>query len=513
MQINIYYFNNRLTEYIMEIFNMFDISQSSSSNFNMSTNIFKPHYIQDEFKKTINKDAICTGECNINLQYIVNILFNKCISQYIIRYNVKATDIMFIWKGSMAMRSIYYKYLSIFDHDLNLFNRFKNLFGNSDADYGIFINPNIKDYNMHFANWVKLSFFILTKIRNLIQIEDQHIIKDLLYTSDGKFILFDEYYTRDKQNKIINILPSHDNDQKNSNYYINNYSSKHISIHDIPPQKICDFNKSFILLRLNHIRRQSEHKHAPLVHYEIIDIAIRRQDDSSLLNDYNYMKNYMKLCKVSSSEQKDFNCINYIIRLYEYKNGNIIFNYYTYTFDGYILDIINILFKSNINCLPDANNDIKNIKRLFYFILLKFLEIKQEHKVDSRTIDQYIEYLIITIREPANITECPVSSELLILPYLYSIQSFIITYANSMLNTMNLPEQDLRSLVVYEHLKVLMIEYMTNIRELINRKHILVHFLKKNNYDTIYKVLILQKYMKYKIKYLNLKNKNTDSKF
>ena len=439
--------------------------------------------------KTITDIILCRGKCNIILQYIVNKLFIDSINKYKINEKINENDIMFIWKGSMAMKSIYNKYKSCLAFTKNIF---PNIFTYSDADYGIFINPNINNFNLHLAKCTRLAFIILVKIRSLININETSPsqLKDVLYINKSKYTITDE------------------------SFYTNNYTDNPISLHEPVPVNINDFNKSFVLLRLQHSKMEEIEKKTKYekiikvsnnIHYEIIDIAIRTKDDDSLINDYNYMNNYNLLTAKVKDEVKDeneeqknlFDCINYIVNKYTYNQDEFCFDYYTYSFDGYILDIINILFNSTDSGLPINKEviNIKHISRLFYFILLKLLEIKfkfeykHEHKL---VFNDYIDYLSKVFED--HTIECRVPVNLLIMPYFYSIQFFIFTYINNIKKNYN---DEINKIVIY---------YMKNIIEMLKNDNVYNEFKKNHKRSVSNEVSLLNKYKKYKRKYLELKN-------
>jgi hypothetical protein len=317
------------------------------------------------------------------------------------------TDILFIWKGSTAMKTIYKKYSQLLDKTVD--DKYGKYFSKkSDADCAIFINPNNKDAEFHRSNMIILSFLMLNWIRSSI-IKDaiENIMNTISFNINYDKIRLNDsngekYWGKEKSirnqkwsftnisrfdriivpiketNKKTNYIEYYlyDEDFKNTadetiNYYKNKKNSFFLSIHDktLSDANKCDgFNKNFSLIKLKYdilcrldvtFKDNTKDTIYYLLSNDIIDMAIRTIDDDSL--------------------KKDYENINAITQVYQKIsiNKNKSFNFRSYTLDGFIMDFIYNLFKSPSNyggCNPMYIAKYEsNFNRFFYFMLLKLI--------------------------------------------------------------------------------------------------------------------------------------------
>ena len=199
----------------------------------------------------------------------------------------------------MAMRSIYnkYKYKVFHNKEGEIFTTF------SDSDYSIFINPNVPNFNEHLVRWRKLSCVILHILRGYINVPNRkcfyvHTTQDHVHVlQKGRYIAQPIMMSQD----FSGPLP--------------------ISIHELQTNP-CIFNKEGILIKLQFMSctDKSGTKCTECTNFnELVDIVIRNKDDASLIEDYTD--------------------IYKIIKTYNYNRQ---FSFTTYSFDGYINDIIHI---------------------------------------------------------------------------------------------------------------------------------------------------------------------------
>jgi hypothetical protein len=311
--------------------------------------------------KVKDSKSVCDQKCNKQLQYYIHILFDHFIKDYIKIHKLKPTDIIFVWKGSMAMRSIYHKYKSIFNSKRTELNDIFDKF--SDSDYSIFIKQTFSntEYNKHLTYCIKLSRFILDVLRHHIsfqitQCQGVHTLQDHVYQEmNGSYTI---PYPIDCEYNHFVPLP--------------------ISIHSLQSDK-CNFNKQGILLKLQ-LTTCADKSGTKCINHtnfnELVDIVIRQQNDASLIEDYTDIDKIIKTYNYNYNRR----FYNYNRRFYNYNRR---FSFTTYSFDGYINDIIHILFKSHSElkddptpCIPFTLNKFeKNKVRLLFFIELKLYEI------------------------------------------------------------------------------------------------------------------------------------------
>ena len=104
-------------------------------------------------------------------QYLVNSFFNIFIQKYKDKNNYSDTDLFFIYKGGTVMAILYKKYIDLFDNP-DFLKAYNENFKRSDSDYSIFINKlTFKDktiYNKIFYDMNILTYNILEKIKNIL---------------------------------------------------------------------------------------------------------------------------------------------------------------------------------------------------------------------------------------------------------------------------------------------------------------------------------------------------------
>jgi hypothetical protein len=305
------------------------INEENDSNFDsyLSKNIL-PIFLTDKTRE--------------NLQLTITRIFKIVIKQYIDVCNkisddlnkITDTDILFILRGSSACKIF-------FENNKNIiFESYKEYFENTKADdFAFIVNPTV--YKNKIINH-KQNLVIV--VRNVLNYLRDEIIKTL---------------------EISKVIKAKDD---SLTIYIN-----------------CDreYNNN------TQTRYSSDCKDIQLVQYSN-DISVKDNDKNyeHFVLSYNIIQNGIKRGKLNIinvsliGEGNTFvtdlykNITKYI---YEYKikdnNENTVLSYSVH---GFIWDIINILFKSNKELLPEYNlQNVKHLNRLFYFI--KVL-VKDEYK-------------------------------------------------------------------------------------------------------------------------------------
>ena len=130
--------------------------------------IFK-ECITEEFSQNLlfndNKQEIIN-----NFQYLINNMFNDKISKYINDKKLKKDSIKFIYKGGTPMKILYNKYKNATKINQDIFNSYKNMFKRGDADYSIYIDKTYFStellYNQVLCDMNKISYNILMKVQD-----------------------------------------------------------------------------------------------------------------------------------------------------------------------------------------------------------------------------------------------------------------------------------------------------------------------------------------------------------
>jgi len=519
--------------------------------------IFEKSPVIDKLSSFFLDKIFSNNDLILYFQKNINVYFNQLVSRYIEYINhtvigdvedsdsevdklkslsltpLTKTDIMFVWKGSTAMKTIYKKYSTVLHREISA--KIEEKYGDkyfskkSDADCAIFINPNNKDADFHRRNMIILSFLMLKWFRNAI---DKNMINSILDKIDFKIDYDDirKQTTHDdmdndsdnkkdteiEKGKNIKIqkwsftkMPRYDRilikedgssnyishylnneDYKNSageniNYYKNEMNNFYLSIHDRTLNNVtkCDnFYKNFSLIKMKcdiicKLDVTFEDNTTRTIHYllsnDVIDMAIRTIDDASLSKDYEYINSIvMSYSKTGLVSKKNF-------------------TFTSYTLDGFIMDFIYNLFKTHDKykgCIPAYVPKYEsNLNRMFYFILLKLLFIKSN---DEKLCTKLIDGLIFNIRNIRYGT----------LDKIIKLDDIIFDYLmDNIIKLQSLyPANSLES--KYKFLNELL-EQLYFIRDDVIKKYANIPKL----VATQATVLEMNKYLKYKTKYLELK--------
>ncbi len=121
----------------------------------------------------ISREKIYTDdnqELIFKFQYLVNTFFNTFIDMYKQKKGIDSKDIYFIFKGGTFMKILFEKYKNILKDNGDFLNKNQDFFKRSDSDYGIYINATFdkKTYTEHYYNLNILTYNILTKISKFI---------------------------------------------------------------------------------------------------------------------------------------------------------------------------------------------------------------------------------------------------------------------------------------------------------------------------------------------------------
>lgn len=94
--------------------------------------------------------------------------FTNAINIYCKQINVTDTDIFFVYKGGNILRYVAYQTM----HELGgsvadkINKSYKDVFKKSDADFSIYINPKVPNYDMVYLHMNNLAFLLQNELRN-----------------------------------------------------------------------------------------------------------------------------------------------------------------------------------------------------------------------------------------------------------------------------------------------------------------------------------------------------------
>ena len=115
-------------------------------------------------------DFFSTQDSLYNFLMLVYNMFEKNIQKYVKHNKLNKNDIFFTFKGGNILRIISKELiLELPELAANKINNFyKNFFKRSDADFSIYINPKLEDYDKIYNDWCIISYYLQDKIRTII---------------------------------------------------------------------------------------------------------------------------------------------------------------------------------------------------------------------------------------------------------------------------------------------------------------------------------------------------------
>jgi len=103
-------------------------------------------------------------------QYFINNFFNKFVKEYIKKNNLNEEDIYFIYKGGTFMKILFQKYNNIMKSNNKFMEANKSYFNRSDSDYALLINSkfNREEYTKHYYWMNVMTYNLLSYISSYI---------------------------------------------------------------------------------------------------------------------------------------------------------------------------------------------------------------------------------------------------------------------------------------------------------------------------------------------------------
>jgi hypothetical protein len=122
--------------------------------------------------------------------------FNNALNLYKQKKGINDSDIFFVYKGGNILRFVGYEVM----HELGgrvadeIEKNYKDAFKKSDADFSIYINPNISNYDLIYNDMNLLAYLLQDKLR------------DEFYKDMGKYFVFYKLNDQEKKNIIIKYV-------------------------------------------------------------------------------------------------------------------------------------------------------------------------------------------------------------------------------------------------------------------------------------------------------------------
>ena len=332
--------------------------------------------------------------------YIVITVFERALSYYKLQKGLNDDAIFFVYKGGNVLRLISNEFVHGLPGEITdiLEKYYGESFKKSDADFSLYIRPDLEDYDKVFAHMTILSYFLLNYIREIFKKNEDYffdfaryndIFKNerLLYYLEklnkspkisepnnelygGKFIKLEsrrasatlddtvkKTYGSNKEDSIITINPVNPNQNimytiKDYNKYVSDY---YISVNDTLENKLKEFLIKFNLVRMKiNFNATFKKSDGSIIKKgmagELIDVSIPHRDDSREAHFFEHLDEYVKQFTVLKP---------------------INFKFKSYSLTYFIDDLEFILFKEQ----TFPWEDVKYKKRLDRLNFLYFIDI------------------------------------------------------------------------------------------------------------------------------------------
>lgn len=117
----------------------------------------------------VTYNFLASRQSNINFFKVVNTCMTHVVNEYKRVKGLDERDILFIYKGGNALRSIFKKVLKLFPLSVSeiIDNNFRQYFKKSDLDFGIVINPRLQNWDIVYKDIQEIVYLTLNRIRNI----------------------------------------------------------------------------------------------------------------------------------------------------------------------------------------------------------------------------------------------------------------------------------------------------------------------------------------------------------
>lgn len=172
-----------------------DILEDKKQSANVMDDFTQKKKFYDLNTEFISRDKIFVDskqDLIFKYQYMINNFFNKCINEYIKKNNLESDDILFIYKGGTFMKILFQKYNDILKSNDQFMKMNEDYFKRSDSDYALLINSKFdrNEYTKHYYWMNVMTFNIIKKISKFIdkniadilpinEINEEDLIKQL----------------------------------------------------------------------------------------------------------------------------------------------------------------------------------------------------------------------------------------------------------------------------------------------------------------------------------------------
>uniref|UniRef100_A0A6C0IVN0 Uncharacterized protein n=1 Tax=viral metagenome TaxID=1070528 RepID=A0A6C0IVN0_9ZZZZ len=379
----------------------------------------------------IVNDFFLTDNSLFNFLMLVYNMFEKNIEKYIeykshmVKGGIKKNDIFFTFKGGNILRIISKELImelpDLAGKKINDF--YKKFFKRSDADFSIYINPELEDYDKIYNDWCLISYHLQYRIREIINnnLTDyfdyfkynngykQEILKKNLKEFNNSNSVKDidntKYYKANFTDLILKNTSVNQNNYDSLKDFITEFSEKDSELNRsdltekdnfmyISLNKTLEFKSGdggitkFALIRtkinFNLILEKNKNHSKINIGGELIDVSIPHRKDESI--------------------KEVFNNMDKAISRYNITNKDKTLKFNSYSLEFLIEDLEKILF--HVAEYPwDDNKYVKRLNRLCYLYFLEmFIDIK-DNSLRKTKLNEMINKIKIDSIKPKDVNQ------------------------------------------------------------------------------------------------------------
>lgn len=378
-------------------------------------------FLKDFFTKFI-VDKLFTEKGLYNFLFLINEIYVYTLQLYCQKKNIKQDDIIFIFKGGNIMRMISNEFKLFIPGYImrNLNNFYEDYFKRSDADFGILINPFLKDFDDIYDDITGLSYYILTDLIEVLLGKNITMFLNWFnYNHDYKKTILKDYFDRIKDVDIsknetwksrtiedIGFIDVTANDilkniLKQSNLIIRNreryntktdtfiwghgekkdylYTSYNESISFNIEKETIKFNLTRTKINFNVLYSDSDKKiHTKNIGGELIDVSISHKDDTQYLKFYKNIQDY-----IAKYSLKNYMTNTSIVNRFSFQSYSLVYLFY---------DLYKILFVIIDYPWHDEKYE-KRINRIFYISYIDLLSYYSKNTERLKYLNSFLNIL------------------------------------------------------------------------------------------------------------------------
>lgn len=345
--------------------------------------------------------------CFLSLVYK---MFENAINKYKNIHKLNTNDIFFTFKGGNILRIVYKELIlelpEIVSINLNKF--YKKFFKRSDADFSIYINPNLENYDKIYNDWCNIAYYLQDKIRNIISNN---------YTKYFDYFKYNRKYSKQILNKQLTNFQKADSlsDPNNKIFYgtlihnltfLNNSANEKLNYISLPDFITDNTDQDDTLVRYD-IKDSKNSMYISLnktleftsgdggiTKFALIRTKINFNLSIEKDGHNDHINMAGELIDVSIPHRKDksinevFENMDRAIIRYTFRNEDEELEFNSYSLEFLIEDLEKILF--HVAEFPwDDNKYVKRLNRLCYLYFLDMLIKNKENsirKIKLRTV-------------------------------------------------------------------------------------------------------------------------------